>query len=293
MIYALGESLLDIIIAGNGKTTAKPGGAMLNAAVSLARSGREVYLITETGDDLTAKYIIDFLKNNGVYTSYISKYGNTKTSLAVAYLDKNKKAVYSFYKQYPGKRLLKFPKSFSPADILLFGSLYAADNEVSDNITNMLERFNGLVVYDPNIRQKDSLNDKTVKDSVVKYLSTADVVKGSDEDFENIFETGNVENQLALLRELNPNALLIITRGEKGAVALRGNLRAGVQAYEINPVSTVGAGDAFSAGIIDYLCRNKTDRTFLKKMDGNKLKELLKSGIDFATKVCLSDENYI
>ncbi len=296
MIYTLGESLLDIIIADNGKTTAKPGGAMLNAAVSLARSNCEVSLITETGDDLTAKYIIDFLKNNGIYTSYITKYKNIKTSLALAYLDKNKNASYSFYKQYPDKRSLKIPKSFSRNDILLFGSIYATDRIISHYIKNIVEKFSasgGLLIYDPNIRQSDKLKDKNRKDSVYKYLAKADIIKGSNEDFSNIFDTNNIENQLEHLHKINPKALIIITRGEKGAIGMLNNLRAGEQAFEINPVSTIGAGDAFSAGIIYYLYKNDIGTNSLKKLTGDNIKIILKTGIDFATKVCLSDENYI
>jgi fructokinase len=296
MIYTLGESLLDIIIADNGKTTAKPGGAMLNAAVSLARSNCEVSLITETGDDLTAKYIIDFLKNNGIYTSYITKYKNIKTSLALAYLDKNKNASYSFYKQYPDKRSLKIPKSFSRNDILLFGSIYATDRIISHYIKNIVDKFSasgGLLIYDPNIRQSDKLKDKNRKDSVYKYLAKADIIKGSNEDFSNIFDTNNIENQLEHLHKINPKALIIITRGEKGAIGMLNNLRAGEQAFEINPVSTIGAGDAFSAGIIYYLYKNDIGTNSLKKLTGDNIKIILKTGIDFATKVCLSDENYI
>ncbi len=296
MIYTLGESLLDIIIADNGKTTAKPGGAMLNAAVSLARSNCEVSLITETGDDLTAKYIIDFLKNNGIYTSYITKYKNIKTSLALAYLDKNKNASYSFYKQYPDKRSLKIPKSFSRNDILLFGSIYATDRIISHYIKNIVDKFSasgGLLIYDPNIRQSDKLKDKNRKDSVYKYLAKADIIKGSNEDFSNIFDTNNIENQLEHLHKINPKALIIITRGEKGAIGMLNNLRAGEQAFEINPVSTIGAGDAFSAGIIYYLYKNEIGTNSLKKLTGDNIKIILKTGIDFATKVCLSDENYI
>ncbi len=296
MIYTLGESLLDIIIADDGKTSAKPGGAMLNAAVSMARNGMEVSLITETGDDLTAKYIIDFLKTNGVYTSYITKYKNIKTPLALAYLDKNKKASYSFYKNYPENRKLKIPKSFSPNDILLFGSIYATDTAVSKYITEIIDKFTasgGLLIYDPNIRRSNNLKDKNIKDKIDGYLKKAVIIKGSDEDFSNIFGTVNIETQLEHLHLLNPHALHIITRGEKGAIGKIEDLRAGQQAYEIIPVSTVGAGDAFSAGIISYLYKNKTYAKPLKELGKDNLKALLKTGVDFATKVCLTEENYI
>jgi sugar/nucleoside kinase (ribokinase family) len=90
MIYTLGESLLDIIVENTDKLNSRAGGAMLNVAVSLSRAGAGVSLISELGDDRTSVFIIDFLKTNGVKTSFIKKYYHNNTSLALAYLDKDK-----------------------------------------------------------------------------------------------------------------------------------------------------------------------------------------------------------
>ncbi|MFK5857387.1 MAG: PfkB family carbohydrate kinase, partial [Bacteroidota bacterium] len=80
MIYTLGESLLDIIITSIDDTVVRPGGAMLNTAVSLGRSNLEVYLITELGDDDTASLITSFLHNNKVSSKYIKLYSKNNTS---------------------------------------------------------------------------------------------------------------------------------------------------------------------------------------------------------------------
>ena len=74
MVFTLGESLLDIIFSENSQITAKAGGSMLNTAVSLGRSGVNVSMVSETGDDETARIILSFLEANKVQTQFIKKY---------------------------------------------------------------------------------------------------------------------------------------------------------------------------------------------------------------------------
>ena len=90
MVYTLGESLLDIIITTFDDVVVRPGGAMLNTAVSLGRLNVDVRLITELGDDDTSKMIISFLQSNNVASEFVQSYNNNNTSLALAFLDANK-----------------------------------------------------------------------------------------------------------------------------------------------------------------------------------------------------------
>lgn len=51
-VYALGETLLDMITNDGLRFRAFPGGSVLNASVSLARVGVGVELVSEFGNDL-------------------------------------------------------------------------------------------------------------------------------------------------------------------------------------------------------------------------------------------------
>ena len=65
-IYAVGETVYDILFKGEQPVAARPGGAMLNASVSLGRLGLPIHLITEIGNDQVGSQIQKFLKDNGV-----------------------------------------------------------------------------------------------------------------------------------------------------------------------------------------------------------------------------------
>ena len=100
-IYAIGETIYDIIFKNDEPLTAKAGGAMLNTAVSLGRLGLTIHLVSEYATDRAGDIINGFLHDNGVDTSLIYRYKDGKTALSLAFLNDAGEAKYSFYKIYP------------------------------------------------------------------------------------------------------------------------------------------------------------------------------------------------
>jgi fructokinase len=92
------------------------------------------------------------------------------------------------------------------------------------------------------------------------------------------------EHYLAEIRKLNPRALFIITRGKQGAIGYANKASFSSPSQKISMVSTIGAGDAFNAGIVYALSmgRNKTD-----------LDQIITSGIAFSSEVCATIDNYV
>ena len=110
-IYGIGETVLDIIFKDSQPQAAETGGSVLNSVVSIGRMGLPVCFISEYGIDDCGELVDNFLKHNGVDSSFVYRYKNANTSLALAFLDSAKNdAHYSFYKDFPGKRLdIDFP----------------------------------------------------------------------------------------------------------------------------------------------------------------------------------------
>lgn len=296
MVYTLGESLLDIIIENLDRVAAKPGGSMLNATLSLCRAGIPVSLITELGNDEIGTLIIHFLEKHHAATNLITRYEGIKTSLAIAVLDADKKPHYTFQKSYPKERRLAPMPTFQRSDILLFGSLYSLDPDLRPILKGYLvkaKQADALIIYDPNIRHPETLNNPVLKSALMENFKLADIIKGSDEDYEAIFGKQDHAKQLETLREINPAATLIMTEGKKGAIALFDGNLSRLAAPEISVVSTIGAGDGFNAGMVAFLA--KAGDQAKEKMKTDKLfrENLLKTGIDFASSVCESEENYI
>ena len=296
MIYTLGESLMDIIFDENSNISAKAGGAMLNLAVSLGRCGLEVCLVSELGDDKVAEDIVLFLNKNRVETKNIRNYNKQSTSIALAFLDQNKKPTYSFHKAYPENRNLKLPSAISKNDVLIFGSFYSLDKKIRTQIkqfVSLAKSKEALIIYDPNIRQAHHLKDKETMEAVMENIALADIVKGSDEDFENIF--GKFEEGLVLskIRKINEDAIVIFTKGEKGATIVSGNKIFTERAKKINIVSTIGAGDNFTAGLTYFISQLPLEKRNPKHFSETELQNMLRTATKFSANVCQSLDNYV
>ena len=61
-VYALGETVLDLVSDGGYTMRVIPGGSVLNASVSLGRMGIEVHLLSEFGADKAGILLMSFLK---------------------------------------------------------------------------------------------------------------------------------------------------------------------------------------------------------------------------------------
>jgi len=269
-----------------------PGGAMLNAALSLARTNVDTALISEVGDDATGSFLTNFLKENHVETRYIRQYQNCFSPIALARLDARKKPTYTFLKSYPAQRSLITPTLFTASDMLLFGSLYALDQDIRmeiRKITHAARTAGSLIMYDPNIRQAEQLSNKKCKEALFENLKLATIIKGSDEDFDAVFGLQSPEKHVAALQKANPDAVIFITLGRKGALAAWENKLITKPAKKTKVVSTIGAGDGFNAGLLAEIVHSRLSKDELPQH----LEEMLDSGIAFSAAVCRSQENYI
>ena len=293
-IFAIGETLLDIIFKNDQPQAAKPGGAMLNSTVSLGRIGLPVSLVSEYADDDVGKLIDTFLSENGVGTSFVDHYREGKTALALAILNEKNDASYTFYKNYPDKRLeMGFP-DIQKDDIILCGSIYAITSEIRTKFRYFIsgaKRNGGLVIYDPNFRQSHASELDRLRPLIIENMQMASLIRGSDEDFRNIFGAGTPDEAWeAAGRYCN---CLVFTASGEGVYVRTGSYRGTFAVKAIKPVSTIGAGDNFNAGMIAAIYRNNIKTDDLAAMGEEKWSKVITSGIDFASVVCMSYDNYI
>ena len=132
MIYTLGEIVLDIITHDFDNMRAKPGGSMLNTAITLGRLGMPVNHISYLSFDQNGRLILDFLAKNKVGANYIYMSDAIRTNLAFAHLDKQNKAHYTFYKDdLDDYALMKFP-NIHRGDVIIFGSFFILNSRAHE-----------------------------------------------------------------------------------------------------------------------------------------------------------------
>jgi fructokinase len=293
-IYTIGEALFDIIFKNGQPQAGKAGGAMLNSSVSLGRIELPVHLISEYGDDDIGQLIDSFLRENGVSTLYSDHFTDGNTAIALAVLNEKNDASYTFYKKYPVKRLeMGFPLIHKD-DIILYGSIYAITREIREKFVKFLKSSAGnkaILMYDPNFRQAHESELDELKPFILENIKMASIIRGSDEDFSNIFGAGSPDEAWEIISNFcdcmvftaSAEGVYVRTKGYKGKFPVRA----------IQPVSTIGAGDNFNAGMIAAIHKYGIGRDQLAIMGEAEWVKVVSSGIDFASDVCMSYENYI
>ncbi|MDO9510582.1 MAG: carbohydrate kinase [Bacteroidales bacterium] len=292
MVYTLGETVLDIIIGSSGETHSTAGGSMLNASVSLSRLGLGVEFISEVGNDNAGQQIIQFLHQNAVSTNFLTQYKHEKTHLALAHLDEYARPSYSFYRIPPLEPASHKLPDFTSNDFLLFGSFFAIEDRQYDEVKRIRDYAKSMkacLVYDPNFRTPHLKDLSDLKPRIINHMRNADIVKGSDEDFLNIFETKTATETWNHLKNEGVD-ILIYTMGKEGAALFTKKCQLTFAAPAVEVKSTIGAGDNFNAGLLTAL-------QYLKKspieISESEWKKIIPLALDCASEVCTIHENYI
>lgn len=253
-ITCVGESLIDIIRpAGDAAPLEHVGGSPANVALALGRLGHDAHLMTWIGPDARGTRIGQHLADSGV-TLLPGSHNAARTPTAAAQLGADGAAQYTFDIDWD----LPSPVPALPPDndCLHVGSIGAVLEPGGSKVLALCEeqRLSQLVSFDPNIRPALMGWQETVRARAEALVSLSDVVKLSDEDAAWLYPELTPEEVAELWLSRGP-ALVAVTLGGSGALAatVEGVVR--IDAPQVQVADTVGAGDTFSAGLLDALAR--------------------------------------
>jgi fructokinase len=259
VLSVIGEALIDFVDAGDHSTfAAYPSGSPLNVAVGLARLGHDTEFMARFGEDTFGRMLRAHAERNGVGLSS-SVAATEQSSLAIATLDQDAKAHYDFYLtgtadwQWTDAELRVPPAT----RILHAGSLTSWLPPGADRVIEMLRRVRDdmLVSYDPNVRPGLLGTPEQARELIERAVAVAHLVKASDDDIGWLYP-GDSEDAIAARWLALGATTVVITRGERGARAYRpGAAPLERPAREIRLVDTIGAGDAFTSGLLGALAR--------------------------------------
>jgi len=294
-IIGIGETVLDIIFKDGAVVKAVPGGSTFNSMMSLGRMGLNVSFISEVGNDKVGKMILDALRESGVDASSVCSFSDGKSPLSLAFLNSNNDAEYLFYKDYPNNRLeVEFPV-INADDIVVYGSYFVLNPVLRNKTKAFLEyarECGAILYYDVNFRKNHVTERVKLGEAIIENLEFADIVRGSTEDFENLYSLSDAARiYKEKIKFYCPN--FICTQGG-GEVALFS--KAGAKRYapnKVNVVSTVGAGDNFNAGLVYGLVAGRIDREKLYSMSQDEWDKVARCGLDFSSHACTLLDNYV
>ena len=255
-VLVVGESLVDVVHRRTGVVDRHPGGSPTNVAVGLARLGHDVRLATRIGQDRDGELVRDHVEADGVRLTAGSVVA-ARTSTATATLDASGAATYTFDVDW------RLPDvDLSGVRHLHAGSIGAALPPGGEAVRRLVTAAAGAGIttsYDPNLRPRLIGPAHDERPAVEQLVDTVDVVKASDDDLAWLDAgpggPGDPVGVASRWASRGPR-LVVLTRGARGAVAwVRGHADAplSLPALPVQVVDTVGAGDAFMAGLLSGL----------------------------------------
>lgn len=233
------------------------GGSIFNVAVGLARLGQHAAFAGKIAEDFFGHHLLLTLKTEGVDTRFLTT-AKAQSTLAFVTMEEGK-PVFSFYGEGTADTLLTaddVPESlYQETGILHVGSVSLLRGTTPATVLATVERLKrkALLSLDPNIRA-DLIHDEPVYRALLQRLiALTDILKLSDVDLAWLLPRVSMEESLLHLCGLGP-ALVIVTQGEKGVLARSSSSDTlQVPTFPVPVMDTVGAGDAFCAGVLAWL----------------------------------------
>ena len=296
-VIGIGETILDVIFKNDQPIGAVPGGSMFNGLISLGRVGMNAGLISETGNDRIGRKIIKFLEDNHVDASNISVYPEAKSPVSLAFLNDQNDAEYIFYKDHPNDKLDFIFPDIQPDDIVMYGSFYAVNPVIRPQMFAFLEhaqRQGAILYYDVNFRASHANDVMKVTPNILENLEFADIVRGSKEDFEVMFNKSEADivyrSQISFYCKN-----FIYTQGADPLILKSvGGFSKDYPVAQTETVSTIGAGDNFNAGFVYGLVKYGITREMLETGVAEELwDKVIDEAQQFATNVCQSINNSV
>jgi sugar/nucleoside kinase (ribokinase family) len=226
-----------------------PGGTTLNSAVSLARLGVQVSLVSLLGDDHEGQQIREMLDREGIDSRWVGTRSEEATDRSLVIVSREDRERTIYWTQ--GARL----KKGDPLDIAAIFDHDLVFLDVDDMPlrrflvdlpahTNPSARLLGALTYLADSGQPDAW----------EIALGHDVLVGNERELLALTEKSTLDDALTHAQSCMPGANLracVVSRGAAGAVAVTKPNRWDTPAFSVDVVDTTGAGDAF-AGAIAY-----------------------------------------
>lgn len=246
-VVSFGEILFDVIGG-----VPYLGGAPLNLAAHLRKQGAETTLISAVGNDPLGRDALEQIGKLGLDTGTIAVLDGFPTGTVTVLLDERKVAAYDFamdtaYDHIP------VPGFDTEVDLFCFGTLAQRSPESRGTLARLRKMLDCLFFYDVNLRQ-----DFYSKEIIEESLYSADIVKLNEDEFPVLAAMFGLPDDPEELRRRFGLQMVLLTLGPEGCDLYSSGGVIHSPAVPVKVVSTVGAGDSFSAAFLYHYLTGST-----------------------------------
>jgi len=247
-IVGLGEILWDFLPTGR-----QLGGAPTNFAYMSHLLGNRAVVASRLGKDDLGAEATERLKSLGIDASHLQRDASHPTGTVAVEVRRGGQPRFTIQENVAWDFLQWSPswkKLATIADAVCFGTLAQRSPQSRRTIMQFLKHTKAVRVFDVNLRQHFYSTD-VVRGSI----ALATIVKMNDTELPIVLKL------LGLPQDKNPRRLLdlgpklvCVTRGSRGSVLFTRRQTVEHPGFRVRVADTVGAGDAFTAGLAhEYL----------------------------------------
>jgi len=270
--YAFGEILWDCLPSGR-----HAGGAPFNVAAHLVQLGVSASLLSAVGQDPLGDEILEVARHKGVNVQFVSrKHIGLATGTVLAVVDAMGNATYEIVQPVAWDEITvsgEAVEAVAKARAFIFGSLAARSPYNREQLESLLGLKGPLKFFDVNMRPPFADPER-----IVELAARADLVKFNHDEVGQIacwLRTGKatpnppgnadaVAKDCAAISEATNTPRICVTMGAAGAALWDRSTLVCAKAPKVIVKDTVGAGDAFMAGLMVGLTHGADTQTVLE-----------------------------
>lgn len=249
LVVGLGEALWDCF-----QESRSPGGAPANVAFHAGQFGHHGVVVSRVGEDPLGDELIASLAERHLDTSHIQRDPIHPTGTVTVDTTRADRPIYTIHENAAWD-FMNFDRDcaelMSRASAVCFGTLAQRSEPSRRMICQCLAESRGaLLVYDVNLRQSWYR-----REWIEQSMRAARIVKLNLDEVEtlnDLLEIGKVDTGLfchAIRRRFDVESVFV-TRAEDGCVVVCDDERVDIPGVHVRVADSVGAGDAFTAGLI-------------------------------------------
>lgn len=234
------------------------GGTAANTAVALSRLDIPTGFIGTIGDDQYGRYIVNDFRNEKVDTEQLIIEPDLNTVGVFAFIDENgERYLWGWPRVDQAFKVIDMGKIkketlHDAAWIHSSGMAIVHDTSARSSIIQIFKEAYSMGIptsFDLNLRVDQGSLDPVYKEAVLEVIKYSNYVLGSaDEEFRYLGEHDNpIENARAFV---NKDRTIIVRMGKEGSYGLSIEEEVKTEAFDVEVVDTVGAGDVYNAGFI-------------------------------------------
>ena len=268
-IAILGEALIDLQVVDGAEPmeegrpaariyTAQPGGSPFNVAIGLARLGHRAEFVGRLAQDALGGVLRRHAEQSGVSLRWSGSWPGP-TPAALFDLEDDGSARYEFHLGDARETLFSAADAAaldpSALDAVHFGSIaswLAGSAEAVLATATRLREDGVFVSYDPNVRATLAEDRESTLRQMNQATDISDLIKASAEDLAWLHPGVSIAQTAQEWLNRGVSAV-VVTHGAAGADCYTANAVLHGRSAPVGVVDTVGAGDAFMAGLLDGL----------------------------------------